>query len=116
MYVLDPTFQQGRKLPKWQPHSCCGIFVGYSPAHSSDVLLNLNPKTGQISPQYQKVFDDSFSTVASIGDHEDPPSFWNEFDLNEFLYHIPLGNNAISEPYAEWLTPAELEERERQRV
>ena len=43
VYVLDPTLLQGAKLPKWQPHSCHGIFVWFSLAHSSDVPLVFNP-------------------------------------------------------------------------
>ena len=52
VYALDPTLQQGKKLPHWQPRSRQGIFVGYSPLHSSDVPLVLNLQSGSISPQY----------------------------------------------------------------
>ena len=76
--ILNPMLQQGHKLPKWQPCSWHEIFVGFSLSHSSDVPLILNPRTGHISPQYHVVFDNSFSTVTSILDTEDPPSFWNE--------------------------------------
>jgi hypothetical protein len=67
VYVLDPTLQAGKKLPKWQPRSRRGLFVGLSDSHSSDVPLILNLSTGSISPQFHVVFDDSFSTVMSIG-------------------------------------------------
>ena len=75
VYVLHPTLRQGKKLPRWQPRSRRGVFVGFSPKHSSDVPLVLNLQTGSISPQYHIVFDDTFSTVISIDEDENPPSF-----------------------------------------
>ena len=41
VYVLDPVLQAGKKLPRWQPRSRRGMFVGFSPTHSSDVPLIL---------------------------------------------------------------------------
>ena len=64
-YVLDPTLQDGKKLPKWKHRSRLGINLGPSPHHSTTVSLVLNPETGAISPQYHCVFDDHFSTVFS---------------------------------------------------
>ena len=66
VYVLDPTLQQGRKLPKWQQQSHCRIFVGSSQNHSSNFPLILNQATGHISPQFNVIFDDSFSTALSF--------------------------------------------------
>ena len=62
-FVLEPALQDHKKLPKWYPHSCCGIFLSYSPEHSSSVGLVLNPNSGHVSPQYHLVYDDTFSTV-----------------------------------------------------
>ena len=90
VYVLDPTLQQGQKIPRWQPRSRRGLFVGYSPVHSSNVPLVLNLQTGSISPQFHVVFDDHFSTVHSTFLDEPPPSFWNEFDLESHTHRIPL--------------------------
>ena len=111
VYVLDPTLQQGRKLPKWQPRSRRGVFVGYSRVHSSDVPLILNPKTGHISPQYHVVFDDSFSTVISQSSTDDPPSFWNDIDLDAFIHKVPIDHPSH---FLEdiWLTPPELNEKQ----
>lgn len=39
VYLLDPTLQQGKKLPRWEPRSCCGIFAAFSPSCSSNVPL-----------------------------------------------------------------------------
>ncbi|KAG7349585.1 reverse transcriptase RNA-dependent DNA polymerase [Nitzschia inconspicua] len=62
-YVLDPKLQDGKKIPKWDPRSRRGMFVGVSPSHSSTIGRILNLRTGRISPQYHVVYDDLFSTV-----------------------------------------------------
>ncbi|MGH7974205.1 MAG: hypothetical protein ACREBR_01670, partial [bacterium] len=51
-YVLDPTLQDGKKLPKWKPRSRRGKFVGISPDHSTNVCEILNLTTLTITPQY----------------------------------------------------------------
>ena len=67
VYVLDPRLQDGKRIPKWDRRSRQGIYLGVSPHHSSTVHLVLNPATGNVSPQYHVVFDDTFSTVFSDG-------------------------------------------------
>ena len=115
VYVLDPTLQQGRKLPKWQPRSRRGVFVGLSRVHSSDVPLILNPKTGHISPQYHVVFDDTFSTVSSQSPDDEIPDFWNDVELDEHIYRVPTEHPPafLENP---WLTPPELEAKQRASV
>eukprot|EP00804_Cyclotella_cryptica_P018090 CCRYP_017614-RA/>CCRYP_017614-RA protein AED:0.43 eAED:0.20 QI:0/0/0/1/0/0/2/0/735 len=39
VYILDPALQDGKKIPKWNSRACQGIFVGFSPNHSSLVPL-----------------------------------------------------------------------------
>ena len=116
VYVLHPTLQQGKKLPRWQPRSRRGVFVGFSPKHSSDVPLVLNLQTGSISPQYHVVFDDTFSTVISIDEDENPPSFWNDIDLDSHIHRIPLDEDENAELRNDWLTPPELEEKSRREL
>ena len=121
VYVLDPTLQQGRKLPKWEPRARRGIFVGFSRVHASDVPLILNTLTGHISPQYHVVFDDTFSTVESLHANADPPPFWDQIGLDETVYsahvhRIPLDSDSTLRLSSEWLTPQELEERTRRDV
>ena len=70
VYVLETTLQKGRKLPKRHPQSCCGIFTGLSPNHSSDVPLVFNPDNGHIYTQFHMIFDDHFSTVLYISTEE----------------------------------------------
>ena len=73
VYILDPSLQAGQKLPRWAPRSRRGVFVGLSTIHSSEVPLVLNLQTGSITTQYHVVFDDRYSTVASLDLDEDPP-------------------------------------------
>jgi hypothetical protein len=118
VYVLDPKLQQGKKLPRWEPKSRKGIFLGFSPYHASDVPLVLNLTSGHISPQYHVVFDDGFDTVISHSSTEDPPSFWQDIGVDDALYEqhvhrIPLDRDSTVSLDPEWLTPDEREERVR---
>jgi hypothetical protein len=63
VYVLDPSLQDGHKIPKWTKRSRLGIYVGISPKHSSTVGFVLSLDTGYVSPQYHVVYDEHFSTV-----------------------------------------------------
>jgi hypothetical protein len=65
------------------------MFLGLSPKHSSDVPLILNLQTGSISPQFQVVFDDLFSTVMSIGIEDDAPDFRKTLLIDSRL-QVPL--------------------------
>ena len=52
VFILDPKLQSGQKLPRWQPCSRQGIFMGLSTIHLRDVTLVLNPTTRSITPQF----------------------------------------------------------------
>jgi hypothetical protein len=75
-YVLDPRLTDGRKIPKWQPRSRRGMYVGRSRLHASSVGLILNLHTSNISPQFHVVYNDFFETVHS--DEADEPACWGE--------------------------------------
>ena len=92
------------------------MFVGFSPAHSSDVPLILNLRTGHISPQYHAVFDDDFSTVLSIAENAEPPLWWNVLDLEENSIRISLSKDDPSRLNKDWLSTEELEETSRQEI
>jgi hypothetical protein len=81
VFVLDPTLQQGHKLPKWQPRSRQAIYLGHSPRHAQTVPIVLNIKTGLCSPQYHVVFDDHFTTTAAATTNI-MPSNWPELFHN----------------------------------
>ena len=113
VYVLEPTLQDGKKIPKWNPRARLGMFVGFSNAHSSLVPLVLNVVTGKISPQYHVVFDDKFSTVHSLPTEDSLDDQWARiFKLDrEFYLDIEYnGNGEIEtsdwpELNSEWLNP-----------
>ena len=59
VYILDSRLQTNpRGVPKWEPRSILGIYVGHSPAHAGSFGVVLNPKTGLVSPQFHVVYDD----------------------------------------------------------
>jgi len=107
-YVLQPRLTSaGGKLPKWQPRSRRGQFVGFSPVHAESVGLIRNLGTGYISPQYHIVYDDWCETVYST--HESPPAQWDEMCVfQRFETHF---DDDVSPPTLaeEWLTPDEIE-------
>jgi hypothetical protein len=61
-----PALQDGKKIPKWDSKARQGIFVGFSDEHSSLAPLVFNPTTQHISPQYNVIFNDKFTTVPSL--------------------------------------------------
>jgi hypothetical protein len=89
------------------------MFVGFSRDHSSNVPLVLNPTTGSITPQYQVVFDDLFSTVASIEREETPPDHWDQLCLDSFIFVPTEANPANQFLSDEWLTPDEQDAKRR---
>ena len=61
VFTLDRRLQSGNgMIPKWNPRSNAGVYLGHSPEHASNVALVLNLSTGLVSPQYLLVFDDTF--------------------------------------------------------
>jgi Reverse transcriptase (RNA-dependent DNA polymerase) len=89
IYVLDPTIQDGKKLPRWNPRSRRGKFLGLSRNHASSVPLVLNLDSGYISPQYHCVFDDWFTTVVGEGQQEpdlDSPKWQELFAGSRYQY------------------------------
>jgi hypothetical protein len=56
IFILDPSLQQGNKVPRWKPRSRVGVYLGPSPEHASTVPLVLSTTTGLVSPQFHVVF------------------------------------------------------------
>ena len=76
VYVLNRKLQGGiGGIPKWNPKSNAGVYLGHSSQHSSDVALVLNLNTGLVSPQYHVVFDDTFSTVDFLRNQREPSNW-----------------------------------------
>jgi hypothetical protein len=99
--------QQGQKLPRWQPRSRCGIFMGLSNKHSSEVPMVLILNTGSITTQFHVVFDDLFTIVPSVEKENDPPSHWEDLCL-ESSTHI-LADDPPTFLQDDWLTDKERE-------
>jgi hypothetical protein len=114
-YVLDPQLQSGNKLPRWQPRSRHGIFLGFSTIHSSEVPLILNLVKGSITPQFHVVIDYTFSTVPSLVSTEDPPTFWKSLSFDDMIYihHDAPSSLFLSD---DWLTPEEREKKQREQI
>jgi hypothetical protein len=71
---------QEERYPNGISHIRLGIYLGQSPIHSSNVVLVLNPMTGQFLAQFHVVFDDNFSTIDDIclPGQMTKPSKWKE--------------------------------------
>jgi Reverse transcriptase (RNA-dependent DNA polymerase) len=113
-YVLDPTLQDGRKLPRWTPRARRGAFLGVSKQHSSTAPLILNLTTGSISPQYHCVFDDSFSTVSAPDDvpvDTTIPPWSNLFRDSRFQFTFDE-DQEIPPLASEWSDEAALRDRD----
>jgi hypothetical protein len=78
VYVLDAALQDGKKIPKWNPRTRLGLFLGFSDVHSSQVPMVLNVATGKVSPQFHVIVDDKFETVHSLPTDEPITKQWAE--------------------------------------
>ena len=78
VFVLNRKLQGGiGGIPKWDPRSNAGVYLGNSPSHAGNVALVLSLTTGLVSPQYHVVFDDDFSTVEFIRSKSEPTNWEN---------------------------------------
>jgi hypothetical protein len=77
VFVLDPSFQQGMKIPKWKPRARQAVYLGHSPKHAQTIPVILNLNTGLCSLQYHVVFDDYFTTT-HCREQNTLPATWQE--------------------------------------
>ncbi len=105
--------QDGKKIPKWEPRSCHGQFVGVSAVHASSVGVIQNLRTGNLSPQFHVVYDNFFETVHS-GDDEVPTGWEDLVTYSSDRVLIDEDDPAsIPELADEWVDDATLETRRR---
>ena len=64
-FSLNPTLQKGDKIPAWEPRLQRKISTDKSRLNASNVNLVFEPRTRHISPQFNLVFDEYFSTTLS---------------------------------------------------
>lgn len=58
VYVLKPRLQDGKKIPRWEPKSCRGLFLDFSRTHATSTIpLVLHLNTLNISAQFHVVFE-----------------------------------------------------------
>ena len=115
VYVLDPRLQDGKKIPKWEPRSRRGQFVGFSPLHASSVGIIRNLRTNNLSPQFHVVYDNFFKTVHST--ENEVPNSWE--DLVTFSSDRVLDvddDEYIPELPDEWVDDATKEYRRHRRM
>jgi hypothetical protein len=110
IFVLDPSLQQGNKIPRWKPRSRVGVHLGFSPEHASSIPLVLSTTTGLVSPQFHVVFDDYFTTTNCLTTNT-LPAHWStlfttscskfvddDFDSTKFVdpswYHDSLSSSS----------------------
>ena len=107
VYVLEPRLTTaGGKVPKWQPRSRRGQYVGASPQHAENIALVRNLKTGYLSPQFHVVFDDWFETVHA-GPQEQPANWENMCAFQR--WEIVFDEGTPPQLKDEWLSPEEVE-------
>jgi hypothetical protein len=112
-YVLAPKLKDGQKIPKWDPRSRRGQYMGVSPMHASTVGLVRNLQTGSITPQFHVVYDDFFETVHSEEDQE--PKEWVELlQFSRFKSDYDEEGDVPELAY-EWLSDTERIQRDSER-
>lgn len=109
-YVLHPKLADGKKIPKWDPRSRQGQFLGFSLDHSSTIGVIRNLRTGSTTPQFHVVYDELFTTVDNSVDHEDR---WIELFTNERECYLDEDeiNEHTPELPDEWWSEEELARR-----
>lgn len=129
VFVLDPTLQDGKKIPKWNKRSRLGQFLGFSDEHSSLVGRIRNLATNYVSPQYHVVYDDLFQTIfnGSTIAESGADAIFEQLFANAREHYAPVerdlnGNVEYEPPPLDdmWLSEAERREKrvqlERRRV
>ena len=121
-YVLDPRVVDNHKVPKWEPCSRQGKFLGYSKEHASNAGLILNPATGYLSFQYHVLYDDKFMSVPGVDENQRTTLQQVDWDTliarqgeSEVHYDeddIDFVPNDLDDS---WLTPAEVEAKRERR-
>ena len=101
VYVLDSRLEsQGIGVPRWEPRSDVGVYLGHSPEHASSVAMVLNLNTGHVSPKYHVIFDDDFSTVPYLRSKEEPPN-WEQL-CKTSMENYKEQNNGVMDFAAEF--------------
>lgn len=112
VYILNPKMQDGNKIPKFDPRSRRGVFLGLSKRHASTVPVVLNLETNRISAQFHVVVDDWFATVSNVvgeDDSVDPEAWADIFAASRFQTFFDEDDPVDLDD--EWLSQDELQSR-----
>jgi hypothetical protein len=60
VFALHHALTGGKSIPRWDPRSRIGLYLGLSPSHACNVHLVLSLTAGLVSPQFHCRFDDLF--------------------------------------------------------
>ena len=104
VYVLQLRLQDGEKVPKWQPRSRRGQYMGASLLHANTVGIIRNLRTNKVSPQFHVVYDYLFKTVHS-GDI--PPDVCPEIIIFNQFKSDYYDSDFFPDLNDEWITPVE---------
>lgn len=87
VFVLDPAIADGKKIPRWNPRSRPGAYLGKSKSHAGNISLVLNTRTRHVSPKYHLVYDDNFTTVNKSTNNTIPTNWETLFKEEQEIYH-----------------------------
>lgn len=62
--MVGPRIQDGKKIPRWNPRSKMGQFLGRSIIHAGSISFIHNLKTKAVSARFHVVYDNHLSTVS----------------------------------------------------
>jgi hypothetical protein len=62
VFALHHALVGGKSIPRWDPRSRIGLYLGPSPLHARNVHLVLSLTAGLVSPQFHCCFDAFFET------------------------------------------------------
>jgi hypothetical protein len=107
-YVLDPTLQDGKKIPKWKPRSRRGQFLGISKSHATSIGLVRNLRTGFVSPQFHVIYDELFQTIHSEGEVDLTDPMWAGLMETSRVRYLPdEADDHVPPLHRDWMTPRE---------
>jgi hypothetical protein len=123
-YVLNPKLVKGQKIPKWDPRSRQGKFVGYSKEHATNAGLILNLTTGYMLPQYHVLYDDSFELVPGCDENQNHDLMnvhWHSLierqGGSEINYEIEDIDDEVSHKlHDSWITEREITEKRQREI
>eukprot|EP00977_Amphora_coffeiformis_P019291 scaffold7139_cov100-Amphora_coffeaeformis.AAC.2 len=97
--VVDLCYD-GKKIPKWEPCSRQGQFLGFSKEHATTIGLIRNTRTGYISPKFHGVYDEQFTTVTSDSSI-DLQEHWIDLFLNSHESYLDVHDESVDGPIPE---------------